>query len=917
MPFYFDPLSTCDVCLEHFAPPGSGEERDGKTPHVLPCGHVFCLECVFASFYNELHLHRYSCLAHVEGPCPHCRSPFRHDRIHRVHVDTSRDASPPADVHNALRSIDQAGERVRRYEERYAGLSGIDLDDLMAQIQAFIFVHADKAILDIVYCIATVLDKYAEMASQTAAYEQRLRRHEREAVDEKRRRDTLENTYMDTIAHLEEELQRHSIPSPLPPPSQRLGAPSPAAGARRIPAPSAMSRSVSREERQRSIQYEAEMRLQEETGEPSWGGDATEQGNALGLNGPRPRSSSISGGLRPDVSASTERTTREGRTRGSTTRQRDADALLSPVDLDAPSSSRVPYHPARTTQPEPSGSQSRQTNRQERSSASRNIYRESDDNQGDALGLGVPAVSRRSNSTTPFIPPTPLDLSGHNSSTTAGPSGRRGFIPPPPPGWNGSAELPPETPATTSTTAGPPVRRGFIPPPPPGWRDSAEIPPEASTSTSTNTRINRQAPAPVPYIPSPPRDLAGLAPSTSANVHSGHSSQLPPATYFPSPLHDPNSLPTNAPTGSASHSRSHSLHRGQMQQTNPESQQSRRPPVQSVPPTAPPRQSSSRRVPSSAHTPHPNPPVLPESSNHRPRGRSFSEQPMPDSQYAPRPEPAHRPIILPTPAAGSSVSNVPLPGAPSPYPAASYGHSGGRHRSRSTSGPAPPPPPGPPPIQVSAAEPSRPSLTQYSAHGSYAQMPGMPRRATATPSVVSSAGSTWSTAPAVGAAPQAAHPQYNHGRHPSADTTTSHSRHPSLNRHHSNAPTAGRRPSIDASGSSSQRPPPVAIPPSSATSSGHGHAPFTPTHPLAHHSGLPASQSQSAYAQATPYPYGNQGSHGGYARSAPDSGGPPPLARSAPGSSMHTPAPIHASISQPGQGQRPPAPRQESNNLLF
>ena len=142
MPFYFDPLSTCDVCLEHFAPPGSGDDRDGKTPHVLPCGHVFCLECVPNHSIANSTYAQSSCLVHVEGPCPDCRQPFRHERIHRVHVDTSRDASPPADVHNAIRSIEMAADRVRRSEERSAGLNSLDLDDLMSQIRAFVYVHA-------------------------------------------------------------------------------------------------------------------------------------------------------------------------------------------------------------------------------------------------------------------------------------------------------------------------------------------------------------------------------------------------------------------------------------------------------------------------------------------------------------------------------------------------------------------------------------------------------------------------------------------------------------------------------------------------------------------------------------------------------------------------------------------------------
>ncbi|VDC08035.1 unnamed protein product [Peniophora sp. CBMAI 1063] len=892
MPFYFDPLSTCDICLEHFEPPGSGEDRDGKTPHVLPCGHVFCLEC----------------LVHVEGPCPTCRSQFRHDRVHRLHVDTSRDASPPADVHNAMRSIDQAAERVRRSEERSAGLNSLDLDDLMSQIRAFVQVHADKAILDIVYCIATVLDKYAEMALQTASYEQRIRRHEREETEERRRRDTLETTYMDTIARLEDELQQHSIPSPLPPPSQRLGAPSPAAGSSRAHSASAMSRSVSREERQRSIQYEAELRMQEETSDPFWRTEAVDRGNALGLDG---RSSAATGGLHPEPSAAEERRARTEHRRGSATRHRDADALLSPVDLvvDGQTTSRIPFHPGRT-QHEQSGNSGRQIGRQERSSASRNIHRDHDGTEENSLGLGVPIVSRRSNSTTPFIPPTPLNLGGDALSPAQ--SGRRGFIPPAPPGWRESVDLPPETPVPTTSANSTRSNRqhqptaSYIPSPP---RESATLP---SASTSRNGHARRSDP-PAPYIPSPPRELTTFPASTSANIYPGQ--QVPPVAYIPSPLPGTSGLPTSASApGSASHSRSQSLHRGYNPQTTSDTQHARHPAVQPVVPTAPPHQSSGRRMPTSAHTPHPNPPVFPDSSRHRSRGRSFSGEPETESRYVPRQESIPRPVILPTPAAGPS-----LPNAHSQQQLNTSLPSAQRVRSRSVSGPAPVPPPGPPSIQVSTAELSRTGQAPYTPHSGYAPMPGMHRRPTAPPSVASSTGSAWSTAPTVGAAPQAAHPQYSHGRHSSTDASTPHVRQPSLSRHPS-----GRRPSEDASGNLAHRPPPVALPPSSTASSNHQASsgyPFTPTHPLAHHSGLPVT-SQSAYQQPTPYPYGGAG----YApsRSAPDSGVPLHQARSAPGSSMHTPAPMqtpapmHASLSQPQHVRRPqPAPRQESNNLLF
>ncbi|KAF8343537.1 hypothetical protein F5887DRAFT_289592 [Amanita rubescens] len=59
--------SSCDICLDHFA--------DGqKVPHVIRCGHVFCLDC--ASNFSP-------------PECPLCRTPYEYGTWLKLHADMS------------------------------------------------------------------------------------------------------------------------------------------------------------------------------------------------------------------------------------------------------------------------------------------------------------------------------------------------------------------------------------------------------------------------------------------------------------------------------------------------------------------------------------------------------------------------------------------------------------------------------------------------------------------------------------------------------------------------------------------------------------------------------------------------------------------------------------------------------------
>ncbi|TFK50339.1 hypothetical protein OE88DRAFT_1631317 [Heliocybe sulcata] len=61
------PLSRCDVCLDEYS-----FATTQNTPHVIPCGHVFCKPC----------LGRLSQLM-----CPLCRKSFRLGEIARLVID--------------------------------------------------------------------------------------------------------------------------------------------------------------------------------------------------------------------------------------------------------------------------------------------------------------------------------------------------------------------------------------------------------------------------------------------------------------------------------------------------------------------------------------------------------------------------------------------------------------------------------------------------------------------------------------------------------------------------------------------------------------------------------------------------------------------------------------------------------------
>ncbi|KAF8622321.1 hypothetical protein AX15_007130 [Amanita polypyramis BW_CC] len=65
------PSSRCDVCLEPYT-----QDSSTRSPHVVPCGHVFCRTCL---------------LAIIPPNCPLCRKPYMPDRMKKLIVDKLED----------------------------------------------------------------------------------------------------------------------------------------------------------------------------------------------------------------------------------------------------------------------------------------------------------------------------------------------------------------------------------------------------------------------------------------------------------------------------------------------------------------------------------------------------------------------------------------------------------------------------------------------------------------------------------------------------------------------------------------------------------------------------------------------------------------------------------------------------------
>ncbi|KAF8201315.1 hypothetical protein K438DRAFT_1582265 [Mycena galopus ATCC 62051] len=116
------PGSACDVCLEPF-----GAEL--KAPCSIPCGHVFCVNC----------LHQ------VARPsCPLCRTPFDTRQTIKLHIDldsispSSLELTPPSNADDGARQLQN-----RITQLAATGGSERDTTELTADCKKFLLTYSD------------------------------------------------------------------------------------------------------------------------------------------------------------------------------------------------------------------------------------------------------------------------------------------------------------------------------------------------------------------------------------------------------------------------------------------------------------------------------------------------------------------------------------------------------------------------------------------------------------------------------------------------------------------------------------------------------------------------------------------------------------------------------------------------------
>lgn len=96
--------SSCDICLEPY-----GWENANTTPHVIACGHVFCLQydgAVQPDFDNPDPTLCFRCLGNVrQNNCPLCRRAYDRDLIQKLHVDPPPETADDLQVNKYLRQL--------------------------------------------------------------------------------------------------------------------------------------------------------------------------------------------------------------------------------------------------------------------------------------------------------------------------------------------------------------------------------------------------------------------------------------------------------------------------------------------------------------------------------------------------------------------------------------------------------------------------------------------------------------------------------------------------------------------------------------------------------------------------------------------------------------------------------------------
>jgi hypothetical protein len=128
------PDSTCDVCLDHYS-----FTNNAKTPHAIPCGHIFCYEYVGGNscLTGTDCAYFLRCLSQLNHPpsCPLCRETFSAvHHIKKLHVDRPVLGERETAMPDAWRFL----ERLSRCARSDVDIPTTETDELIGEAQRWL-----------------------------------------------------------------------------------------------------------------------------------------------------------------------------------------------------------------------------------------------------------------------------------------------------------------------------------------------------------------------------------------------------------------------------------------------------------------------------------------------------------------------------------------------------------------------------------------------------------------------------------------------------------------------------------------------------------------------------------------------------------------------------------------------------------
>jgi hypothetical protein len=127
------PDSTCDICLDNYS-----LTSNAKTPHAMPCGHIFCYGYVVGiSCLTETDCALFlRCLAQLNYPpsCPLCRKTFRAVHNMKLHVDLPVPGEREMAMPDAWRFV----ERLSRCARGDVDIAKTETEELIGEAQRWL-----------------------------------------------------------------------------------------------------------------------------------------------------------------------------------------------------------------------------------------------------------------------------------------------------------------------------------------------------------------------------------------------------------------------------------------------------------------------------------------------------------------------------------------------------------------------------------------------------------------------------------------------------------------------------------------------------------------------------------------------------------------------------------------------------------